>query len=467
MISISDNETYSNLLIFKFKNFEMKYPEYIKSILQFSENTGENKELECINTLGKCRYKNIFVLGIGTTEEFNSVKLFKTLGDAILKLKNSLSELDILPTFPNDFNYTIGESLQIALYKYNGIKKVEKKIKLQNINIISKHKDSINKGLIIGSSINYSRQLVNMPSNYVTPKYIAKQAENIARNENLDIEILDKYMLKQLGMNCICNVGKGSIHNPCLIIMQYFGNPRDKKILSLIGKGVTFDTGGISLKPSKGMEDMISDMAGAASVLCVMKCISKLKPKKNIIALIPVVENMPSGSAYKPGDVIITYSGKTVEVVNTDAEGRLILCDAISYAKELGSTTIIDIATLTGSCANFFGNINIGLLSNSSELAHDIINCGKNVGENFWRLPNNIEYMNELKSDAADIKNTSTKCGAILGGMFLQSFCEDINFAHIDIAGCAYNSKVLSPYDKGANALPTRTLIEYIMKDDR
>lgn len=466
MISVSDNETYSNLLIFKFKNFTMEYPDSIKSILEFSQNTGEDKELESINTLGKSTYKNIFILGLGTTEEFNSVKLFKTLGHAILKLKNSLAELDILPTFPEEFSYTIGESIEISLYKYNGIKKTEKKVKLQNINIISKHKDSINKGLMIGQSINFSRHLVNMPSNYITPKYIAQQAENIAKNENLDIEILDKYMLEQLGMNCICNVSKGSVLNPRLIVMQYFGKPKDKKILSLIGKGVTFDSGGISLKPSKDMGSMISDMAGASSVLAVMKCISKLKPKKNVIALIPVVENMPSGCAYKPGDVLVTYSGKTVEIVNTDAEGRLILCDAISYAKELGSTTIIDVATLTGSCANFLGDINIGLFSNSTKLASDIIDSGKNVGENFWRLPNNEEYMNELKSEAADIKNSSSKCGAILGGMFLESFCKDVNFAHLDIAGCAYSSKSSAPYDSGSNALPARSLIEYIMKDN-
>lgn len=467
MISILDSEAYSNLLIFKFKNFTMKYPENIKPILEFSQNTGEDKELECINTLGKCTYKNIFVLGIGTTEEFNSVKLFKTLGHAILKLKNSLTELDILPTFPEEFNYTIGESIEISLYKYNGIKKIEKKIKLQKINIISKYKDSINKGLMIGNNINFSRNLVNMPSNYITPKYIAQQAETIAKNENLDIEILDKYMLEQLGMNCICNVAKGSVNNPRLIVMQYFGNPKNKEILSLIGKGVTFDSGGISLKSSKGMESMISDMAGAASVLGVMKCIAKIKPKKNVIALIPVVENMPSGCAYKPGDVITTYSGKTVEIVSTDAEGRLILCDAISYAKELGSTTIIDVATLTGSCANFLGDINIGLFSNSTKLACDIITAGKNVGENFWRLPSNNEYMNELKSDAADIKNSSSKCGAILGGIFLESFCKDINFAHLDIAGCAYSSKSSAPYDIGSNSLPSRTLIEYIMKDNK
>ncbi len=463
MIRVTNSNLYSNLLIFKFKNFKMEYPESIKSILEFSQNTGEENELESINTLGMCKYKNVFILGMGTTEEFNSVKLLKILGHSILNLKNSLTELDILDNFSEDLGYIIGQSIEISLYKYNGIKKAEQKVKLENINIISKYKDSINKGLSLGTNINFSRHLVNMPSNYVTPKYIAQQAENIAKDENLDIEIIDKYKLEQLGMNCIVNVCKGSIHNPRLIVMQYFGNPKSKNIISLIGKGVTFDSGGISLKSSKGMESMISDMAGAASVLSVMKSVGKLKPKKNVIALIPVVENMPSGSSYKPGDVIVTYSGKTVEIISTDAEGRLILCDAISYAKELGSTTIIDVATLTGSCANFLGDINIGLFSNCTKLANDIIKCGEKVGENFWRLPNNDEYMDALKTNAADIKNSSQKFGAILGGMFLESFCDDVNFAHLDIAGCAYKPKVSTPYDVGANSMPTRTLIEYIL----
>jgi leucyl aminopeptidase len=464
MIGVNDSKMYSNLLVFKFKNFALDYPEDIKEILSFSLNAGEFKELEVLNTLGKSDYKKIFVIGLGATEEFNSVKLMRALGSAIRNIKNTIEELDILDNFNENFGYILGQTIEIALYKYKGIKKKEEKIKLQQINLISSYRDTISKGFIVGSAVNFARQLVSMPSNYVTPKYIAQQSENIAKDEGLDIKIIDKYMLEQMGMNAILFVGKGSIHSPRLIVMQYFGDPSTKEITAIIGKGVTFDSGGITLKPGKGMENMISDMAGAASVLGAMKAVSKLKPKKNIIALIPTVENMPSGNAYKPGDVITTYSGKTVQVISTDAEGRLILCDAIAYAKELGASNIIDVATLTGSCAQFLGGINAGLLSNSDKLANDIIETGKAVGENFWRLPDNPEYLEQLKTDSADLKNSGNSCGAIVAGLFLQSFAEDVNFAHLDIAGCSGSSTGSDLYDAGATGMPARTLIEYLMK---
>jgi len=463
MIGVNDNKMYSNLLVFKFKNYELEYPDSIKEILSFSTNLGEFKELETINTLGKTEYKKIYIVGLGTTEEFNSVKLFKALGNAIRSIKDTVSDLDILDNLNEDFGYTIVQSLYLSQYKYNGIKQEEKKVKLQHINLISNYKESISKGLIIGNSINFARDLANMPSNHVTPKYLANQCENIAKEDNLDIKILDKYTLEQLGMGGILSVSKGSIRSPRLIVMQYFGNPDDKNITALIGKGVTFDSGGISLKPSKGMEKMISDMEGAAAVIAVTKAIGKLKPKKNIITLIPTVENMPSGTAYKPGDVITSYSGKTIEVISTDAEGRLILCDSITYAKELGATTIIDVATLTGACANFLGGINIGLSSNSDELSEQLINIGSSVGENFWRLPNNPEYIEQLKTNNADIKNTGNNSGAIVAGLFLQSFAEDTAFAHLDIAGSSGFTSPTEAYDVGANGYPARTLIEYLL----
>lgn len=464
LIGVNDNKMYSNLLVFKFKNFQLKFTEDVKDILEFSTNTGDFKEIEVINTLGRSDYKKIIVVGLGLTEEFNSIRLFKALGNSIRNLKNSLEELDILDNFEEDFGYIIGQSLHLSLYKYLGIKKNEEKIKLQKINIISPYRESINRGLIIGNSINFARRISNMPSNYVTPKYIAQQAEEIARDTKLDIQIFDKYMLEQMGMNGILYVGKGSIHNPRLIVLQYLGNSDSREILSIIGKGVTFDSGGISLKSKQNMELMVNDMSGAADVLAVVKAIGKLKPKKNIIALIPVVENMPSSNSYKPGDVITTYSGKTVQVISTDAEGRLILCDAITYAKELGATSIIDIATLTASCAKFLGSINIGLSSNSDELSQKIIKCGERVGENIWRLPSNPEYAEQLKTDCADLRNTGSSCGAVVAGLFLQSFAEDVDFAHLDIDGSSYYTKPVDAYDTGANGRPVRTLIEFIME---
>jgi leucyl aminopeptidase len=464
MIGVNDNKLYNNLLVFKFKNYELEYPEEIKEILSYTTNNGEFKEVEALNTLGKCDYKKIFVVGLGDTEEFNSVKLMKALGSSLRNIKNSIEELDILDNFNENFGYALGQVLELSLYKFKGIKQKEEKVKLQKINIISTYREAISKGFIVGSSVNYVRQLVSMPSNYITPKYIAQQAENIAKEGSLDIKVIDKYMLEQMGMNAILYVGKGSIHSPRLIVIQYFGDTTSKEITAIVGKGVTFDSGGITLKPGKGMENMVSDMAGAASVLGVMKAASVLKPKKNIIALIPTVENMPSGTAYKPGDVITTYSGKTVQVISTDAEGRLILCDAITYAKELGATNIIDVATLTGSCAQFLGGINVGLLSNSDELANRIISTGKEIGENFWRLPDNAEYLEQLKTSSADLKNSGNSCGAIVAGLFLQSFAEGVNFAHLDIAGCTGSATGSDLYDAGATGMPTRTLIEYMLK---
>ncbi|MDP4143853.1 MAG: leucyl aminopeptidase [Bacillota bacterium] len=464
MIGVNNNKLYSNLLIFKFENHSLYYPKDLENILTHSENSGKLKEIEDITTLGQCIYKKIFVIGLGTIENFNSIVLLNSIGTAIRKIKDSIEELDILDNFEEDYGFTLGEAVSISLYHFKGLKKVAEEQKLKNINIISPHANSIYDGLNLGSSTNFVRELVNLPSNIVTPKYLCQKAEDIAKDGNLKIEIKDKFTLEQMGMNGILSVAKGSVKSPRLIVVQYWGNDKDKNITAIIGKGVTFDSGGISIKPSKGMEDMIEDMAGAASILGTMKYISYIKPRKNILALIPVVENMPSANAYKPGDVITTYSKKTVQVISTDAEGRLILCDAITYAKELGATTIIDVATLTGSCANFLGDINIGMLCNNDILSNNIINAGRDIGENIWRMPNNPDYLEQLKTPSADLKNTGTNCGAIVAGLFLESFAEGTDFAHLDIAGCSSFSKASNIYSKGASGMPTRTLINYLMK---
>lgn len=464
MINVNIKSNYSNILIFKFKNFELEYPDEIKNIIKFSKNLGDFNQVEQINTLGNTSYEKIIVLGLGDTEELNVSTLMDALGSTIRSLKNSIDGLDLLDNLPEDMGYYLGQSVSISLYKYNGIRQNDISTKLKDINLISDHAKSIEKGILIGDCVNFSRELTNKPSNIVTPKYMAQQAEKIAKEENLDLDILDKYRLEQLGMNAIVAVSSGSIHSPRLIALQYLGDADSKEITSFIGKGVTFDSGGLSLKPSKGMDRMTGDMAGAASVLALMKAVGKLKPKKNIIALIPVVENMPSGTAYRPGDVIKTYSGKTVEVISTDAEGRLILCDAISYARELGATKIIDVATLTGSSANFLGGINIGLYTNSKVLGEEIVSTGKETGENFWILPNNSDYRKQLETDAADMRNTGTSCGAIVAGAFLEAFAEDTEFAHMDIAGCSSTSKPEGVYESGAKGTPARTLIELVIK---
>ncbi|MCB2287176.1 leucyl aminopeptidase [Clostridium algidicarnis] len=465
MIEISNSKKYSNILIFKFQNYTLDYPENIKEILSFSKNTGNYKEIECINTLGKSSYDNIYIIGLGLTEEYNDSKLFHGLGNFILNFKNKIKDIDILDNFTEDVGYTLGESIALSLYKYEGIKSKSDTIKLSNINLISDFKSSIINGYEVGTSINLSRNISNMPSNIVTPKYLVTTSQSIAKKYNLDIEIIDKFKLEQMGMGGILSVAKGSTNDPSLIVMQYLGDKDSKDIFAIVGKGVTFDAGGITLKPGKGMEKMIYDMVGGSIAIGLMDAIGKIKPKKNIMALIPVVENMPSSKAFKPGDVITTYSGKTVEIISTDAEGRMVLCDAITYAKELGANFIIDIATLTGSCANFLGDTNLGLFTNSNELAFTLTKSGREVDENLWRFPNNEEYLDQLKTDNADIKNSGTNCGAIVASKFLEYFAEDVSFAHLDIAGFMYNTKPTGAYDKGATCVPFRTLLNFLTKE--
>lgn len=465
MISVECKSLCSNLLVFKFENFNYNYPSEIKDFLNFSTNSGKLNELDCISTLGKSKYNKIFVLGLGVTENFTSSILFKTLGKFINKIKDFIYDLDVLDTFSTDFGYTLGECLTLSLYKYNGLKSTPQNLKLNKINIISKYTDSLKKGIISGNNINEARNLTNLPSNIVTPKYLMQKAQSIAEQNSLDIKIYDKYTLDKIGMNLISAVGGGSCHDYYLVILQYLGDPKNKEITALVGKGITFDTGGISLKSKKGMENMKGDMAGSASVLATMKTIAELKSKKNVIALLPIAENSISSKAYKPGDVIKSYSGKTVEIISTDAEGRLVLADAISYAKDLGATNIIEVSTLTGSCANFFGGINIGLSCNSNKLSDELINSGIQTGEYIWRLPNNEEYIEQLKTPNADLKNTGNNSGAIVAGLFLQSFVDsNVNFAHLDIAGCSASKKGNSAYDNGANGIPSRTLINYLLK---
>lgn len=465
MIEISNGKKYSNLLIFKFQNYDLNYPENIKEILNFSKNSGHYNETECINTLGKCNYDYIYVLGLGVTEEYNNSKLFHGLGNFILNFKNIIKDIDILDNFNEDVGYTLGESISLSLYKYKGIKSKNDPIKLSKINLISDFESSITKGYELGTSINLSRDLSNMPSNIVTPKYLVTTSQSIAKKHNLDIEIIDKFKLEQMGMGGILSVAKGSTNDPSLILIQYLGDKDSKDLFAVVGKGVTFDAGGITLKPGKGMEKMIYDMVGGSIAIGLMDAIGKIKPKKNIMALIPVVENMPSSKSFKPGDVITTYSGKTVEIISTDAEGRMVLCDAITYAKELGANFIIDVATLTGSCANFLGDTNLGLFTNSNELAFTLTKSGREVDEYLWRFPNNEEYLDQLKTNNADIKNSGTNCGAIVASKFLEYFAEDVSFAHIDIAGFMSNTKTTGAYDKGSTCIPFRTLLNFLTKE--
>ncbi len=321
----------------------------------------------------------------------------------------------------------------------------------------------LRRGDAIGLGMRLARELGNLPANVCTPSHLASEARKIARGDDrLKVEVLGEAEMKKHGMGALLSVTAGSVEPAKLIVMQYAGAAKSKAPIALIGKGVTFDSGGISLKPGPAMDEMKFDMCGAASVLGCMKAISTLKLKLNVIGIVPACENLPSGIATKPGDIVTSMSGKTIEVLNTDAEGRLILCDALTYAqKKYKPGVIVDIATLTGACLVALGRVRSGLLANSDRLANALLKSGEAADDPAWRLPLGPEYSDLLKSNFADMANVGGRdAGTITAACFLAKFVEDVDWAHLDIAGTAW----LTGQKKGATGRPIPLLLEYLTK---
>src|SRR5437660_8771410 len=328
------------------------------------------------------------------------------------------------------------------------------------------------RGRIIGESVNLTRDLANEPGVFMTPTILAERAQEVAKKFGLSIDVLDQKRMEKLGMGSLLGVSRGSDEPPKLIVLKYQPRRIDKRhkdeLLALVGKGITFDSGGISLKPGENMELMKYDMTGAATVIGTMRAIAQLKPAIPVLGIAPCAENLPSGKATKPGDVLRAMTGKTIEVINTDAEGRLVLADAISYAKKLGATRIIDIATLTGAVSIALGDVNTGILGTDQSLIDGVIEAGREVGERFWQLPLDKEYSNQIKSDIADIKNTGgKKAGTITAAAFLKEFVDDTPWAHLDIAGTAWGDRATPFRAKGPTGIAVRTLIEFIERASR
>jgi len=323
-------------------------------------------------------------------------------------------------------------------------------------------KDSV----AIGEAVNEVRNLVNNPSNIVTPEYFAKVAKELAAEvQGLSCTVLDAPQIRKLGMGAFYSIAKGSDEREKMVILKYNGDSSHKKeVFGLIGKGITFDSGGISLKPSTKMWEMKTDMAGAAATLYATLLAAMFRVKKNIITVIPLAENMPDGRAVKPGDVITTLSGKTVEIISTDAEGRMLLADAITYAKQLGATSLIDVATLTGACVVCLGDVATGIMGNDPKLIDAVKSAAKKSGEKVWELPLFDEYKAYAKSMVADIKNATDtgKAGTSTAGQFLQLFVEKTPWVHMDIAGTAYLHSTRGYINEGATGTPLRTLVEIL-----
>ena len=319
-------------------------------------------------------------------------------------------------------------------------------------------------GVVLGRSANLARELASHPGNIATPSYLAKIAEQIAGQHGMKLTVLDREQMRAEKMFALLAVAQGSQEEPRFIVLEYNGGKQGDRPLVLVGKGVTFDSGGISIKPAERMEDMKYDMSGAAAVLGAMRGIAELKLKANVVGIIPSTENMPSGTAVKPGDVISSHLGKTIEIINTDAEGRLILADALSYARRFKPLAMIDAATLTGAVVVALGQQAIGLMGNDGDLIDEVMAAGLRAGERCWNLPLWDEYRELLDSNIADIKNSGGRyAGTITGGWFLKDFvADDIPWAHLDIAGMAYRDDAASYLRKGATGTPARLFIEWV-----
>ena len=306
-----------------------------------------------------------------------------------------------------------------------------------------------------------ARTLGNLPSNICTPGYLADEAKKLARQHRLKLEILERRDMEKLGMGALLSVTKGSHQPPKLIVLRYSGAAKSKKPMVLVGKGITFDTGGISLKSAGEMDEMKFDMSGAASVLGAMRALAGMKAPVNVIALVPTCENMPGGGASKPGDVVTTLSGQTVEILNTDAEGRLILCDALTYAERFQPDAVIDVATLTGACVIALGHVATGLFANDQRLADEIREAGDDAWDRVWQMPLWDDYQEQLRSNFADMANIGGRpAGSVTAACFLSRFTKKLRWAHLDIAGTAWKSG----REKGSTARPVPLLVRFVLR---
>ena len=427
----------------------------------------------------KNEYLKILSVGLGKYGELNPNKIRQIGGIISLKSKELSAQNIIISNFYKntiDNVESIVEGLSLSLYEFNKYKSntgdKPNYYDICNINIISEilHTELeqiVKKTLIITQSVFYARDLANSPPNYLNPAQMATSAISLEDTNKVKVKVLDKYQMENLGLNGIISVGKGSESPPKLIILEYNQGISGEKPILLVGKAVTFDTGGISIKPSDKMDEMKFDKSGGCTVLGIIKALSMLHFPINVVGIVPSVENMPSSSSYRPGDIIKMHNGKTVEVLNTDAEGRLILADALSYGVEQYSPKcIIDFATLTGACIIALGSNVAGIVGNDDELIQKVVHSSMESGEKIWQLPLFEEYLELIKSNIADIKNIGGRTGgAITAAAFLSHFVNEVPWAHIDIAGTAWtqDGTIEKSYNpKGATGFGIRTTVKML-----
>ncbi len=445
---------------------------------EFSGKKGESLLLYPAKGLAAER---VLLLGLGKEKQFSLTGLRQAASSAgkLLsekQLGSFLLQLPPLALKKASFNQQVqaaAEGVLLAGYRYEKYLSPDRPgrpAKLEKIGLLIGDKESTSEAEkavaaaeAIVAAVCFARDLVNTPGNEKSPEYLARQAVGMAESVGISAKLLDRRELQKQGFGAMLGVAQGSERDPYLIVLEYRGGTADEKPVALVGKGVVFDAGGISLKPAEKMDEMKMDMGGAAAVLGTIMAAARLQLPVNLLAVVPAVENMPSGSAIRPGDILTSLSGKTIEVLNTDAEGRLILADALTYVGRYQPRVVVDVATLTGAVIIGLGSQAAAVLGTPDGLAHQLIKAGERSGERLWQLPLWEEYATQIKSDFADVKNTGGRpAGTITAAAFLQKFAGDYTWAHLDIAGVAWEEQGKAGQPKGGTGFGVRLLVEYL-----
>ncbi len=450
---------------------------HISGILRQGDMQGEANTSLLLHNVPNTSCKRVLLVGLGKEKDFNDKEYLATIR-TVCKALNQTNVTDIslflidLAVKNKDVTWKVSQAALIVQesgyrFEQHKSKPAENKPSLKKVIFcladrlqLESGKEALQRGLSIAAGVSVAKDLGNLAPNVCTPTYLAKKAIEMGKAYKLKVSVLEEKDMKKLGMGSLLSVAQGS-HQPAkLITIEYRGKGKTEKPVALVGKGVTFDTGGISLKPSAAMDEMKYDMCGAASVFGTLTAIAQMKLPINVVGIIPTTENMPGGSATKPGDVVTSMSGQTIEILNTDAEGRLILCDALTYAGKFKPKAVIDIATLTGACVIALGNVATGLISNNDQLAQALLQAGEQSTDRAWQLPLWNDYQDLLKSNFADFANIGGRtAGTITAACFLSRFTEEYNWAHLDIAGTAWKSGT----EKGSTGRPVPLLTQYLI----
>lgn len=474
VVPIFEGETTAEGLL---KELDEQAAGTISSIQERREFRGKANETGYLYLAPGLKARRLLLVGVGKKEKFELNNLRQAAGTAARFLRGKgVKRVAFLSRETEDAakaGQALAEGVLLSLFDQDTYKTKDREDRnLIEFNVLTTAEQTaamaagVNTGKILAESTNVARELINEPSSHLTPVDMATRAEKMAAEVGLRIDLLNEEQMQELGMGAILGVSRGSIEEARLIVLHYeHPEAKDSDLIALIGKGITFDSGGISIKPSEGMEKMKYDMAGAGAVFGAMRAIGLLKPKARVVGIMACAENMPSGTAIKPGDILRSMSGQTIEVINTDAEGRLVLADAVFYAREkLGAKKMVDLATLTGAVSVALGPVYAALLGTCQNIIKELTASGCTVGERYWQLPLDAEYGEQLRSEIADIKNTGGRpAGTITGAYFIREFVGDTPWVHIDIASTAWNSEKKPYLSKGPTGVGVRTLAAWVM----